>query len=166
MPAMFCICWPCWLPESGPLWSHCCCSLAACARIWRLFFVRPSTPRALRDGCIGASGDDGFAGLSALSGGGGVVAQPTRRPKAINGMEYRFIFCPCDRFQKLELEFHSAEIRDVLLDRPAGRYRPLSRNRELRPPGSEPPMEKQISAISCKRDHLPSRPGQLCGQLN
>jgi hypothetical protein len=69
-----------------------------------------------------ASGADGLAGLSAVIGGGGAVAQPAKR-KAINGIEYRFIICLGDRFQKLELEFHSAEIRNVLLDRQPGRCR-------------------------------------------
>src|SRR5271166_304805 len=147
MPGMFCVPWSCLSPETGPLWSPCCCSLAACARIWRLFFVRSSTPRALRRGLGAASGADGFAGSSAVSGGGGAVAQPARRPKATKGMEYRFIICRGDRFQELELEFHSAEIRDALLDRLAGRYRSRSRNRELLPPGSGPLMEKKISAI-------------------
>jgi hypothetical protein len=60
-----------------------------------------------------ASGADGLAGLSAVSGGGGAVAQPAKRLKTINGIEYRFIFCRGERFKKLELEFHSAEIQDV-----------------------------------------------------
>src|SRR5271166_1975162 len=145
MPGMFCVPWSCLSPEAAPLWSPCCCSLAACARIWRLFFVRSSTPKALRRGLTAPSGADGFAGSSAVSGGGGAVAQPARRPKATRGMAYRFIICRGDRFQKLE--FHSAEIRDALLDRLAGRYRPLYRNRELLPPGSGPLMEKKISAI-------------------
>ncbi len=59
-----------------------------------------------------ASGADGLAGLSAVSGGGGAVAQPAKR-KATNVIEYRFIICLDDRFQKLELEFHSAEIQYV-----------------------------------------------------
>ena len=71
---------------------------------------------------IVASRADGFAGLSALSGGGGAAAQPARRPKAINAVEYRFMICPYDRFQKLGLELHSAEIRDVLLGPLAGRH--------------------------------------------
>src|SRR6202049_798710 len=106
-----------------------------------------STPRALRSGRIVASGADGFAGLSAVSGGGGAVAQPAKRPKATNSIEYRFIICRGDRFQKLELKFHSAEILGVLLDRLAGRYRPQSRNRKLLRPGSRPLMERRISAI-------------------
>jgi hypothetical protein len=65
-----------------------------------------------------ASGADGLAGLSAVSGGGGAVAQPAKR-RAMNGIEYRFIICLGDRFQKLELEFHSA--RHVALDRQPGR---------------------------------------------
>src|SRR3984893_5165744 len=117
MPRMFCICWPCWPPETGPLWSHCCCCLAACARIWRLLFVRSSTPRALRRGLAVASGANGLAGLSAVSGGGGAVAQPAKSPTATNSIEYRFIMCRDDRFQKLDLGFHSAEILDALLDR-------------------------------------------------
>src|SRR5271166_1126193 len=145
MPGMFCVPWSCLSPEAAPLLSHCCCSLAACARIWRLFFVRSSTPRALRRDLTAASGADGFAGSSAVSGGGGAVAQPARSPKATRGMEYRFIICRGDR--RLEVVFHSAEIRDALLDRLAGRYRPLSRNRELLPAGSGPLMEKKISAI-------------------
>jgi TPR repeat protein len=45
-----------------------------------------------------ASGADGLAGLSDVSGGGGAVAQPAKRLKTINGIEYRFIFCRGDRF--------------------------------------------------------------------
>jgi hypothetical protein len=70
-----------------------------------------------------ASGADGLAGLSAVSGGGGAVAQPAKRPKATNSIEYRFIICRGDRFQKLELKFHPAEILDGVLDRLAGRYK-------------------------------------------
>ena len=146
MPGMFCICWPCCPPETGPLWSHCCCCLAACARIWRLFFVRASTPRALRKCLTVASGADGLAGLSAVSGGGGAVAQPVRRPKAINRIEYRFIICRV-AFQWMELAYRLFGIPGVGLDRLAARYRPRSRNRELLRPGSGPPMEKQLSAI-------------------
>src|SRR6266481_2884077 len=146
MPGMSWICWPCCSPETGPLWSHCCCCLAACAKIWRLFFVRSSTPRGLRRGRTVASGADGLAGSSAVSGGGGAVAQPAKRLKATNS-EYRFIFCRGDRFQKLEVEVHLAEIRDVLLDRLPGRYRPRSRNTELLRPVSGPLMGQRISAI-------------------
>ena len=121
--------------ESGPRWSHCCCCLAACARIWRLFFVRASTPRALRSGRIGASGAEGFAGLSALIAGRGAVAQPARRPKATNGREYRFMIFRGDPFQKLELDSHRAEIPDALLARLVGRYRLRFRNTELLRPG-------------------------------
>ena len=94
-----------------------------------------------------ASGAVGLAGLSALSGGGGAVTQPARRPKATNGREYRFMICRGARFQKLEFEFHPAEIRDALLDRLVGLYMPRSRHRELLRPGSGPPTARQISAI-------------------
>ena len=59
-----------------------------------------------------ASDADGLAGLSAVSGGGGAIAQPARRPKATNGREYRFMIFRGDPFQKLELDFHRAEIPD------------------------------------------------------
>jgi hypothetical protein len=147
MPGMFFICWPCCSPETGPLWSHCCCCLAACARIWRLFFVRSSTPRALRKGLTVASGADGLAGLSAVNGGDVAVAQPAKRAKATSSIEYRFIICRGDRFQKTDLGFHLAEILDALLDRLPGRYRPRSPNRGLLRPGSGPLIEQRISAI-------------------
>ena len=60
-----------------------------------------------------ASGAEGLAGLSALSGGGGPAAQPARTPTATNSTENRFMI-PCrDEFSKTELDFHWAEILDA-----------------------------------------------------
>jgi hypothetical protein len=69
--------------------------------------------QALRKGRTVVSGAEAFAGSSPVSGGGGAVAQPARRPKASNGTEYRFILCPGDRFRSWNRRFHSAEMPDL-----------------------------------------------------
>jgi hypothetical protein len=84
-----------------------------------------------------ASGAEGLAGLSALSGGGGPAAQPARTPTATNSTENRFMI-PCrDEFSKTELDFHWAEILDASLDRLPGRCRDSNRN------------EREPAPVSC-----------------
>ena len=76
--------------------------------------MRSSAARALRIGRTVASAAVGLVGLSAVSGGGGVVAQPARKLKATSTKEYRFIVRCADGFGETELEFHSAETPDAL----------------------------------------------------
>jgi hypothetical protein len=52
--------------------------------------------------------------LSAPSGGAGAVAQPAKTPAAINVIERRFIIRFGDEILETELDFHWAEIPDVL----------------------------------------------------
>ena len=89
-----------------------------------------------------ASGADGLAGSSAVSGGGGAVLHPARTPKAIKGIEHRFIIRCGDDFPKTELDFHSAEILDASLDRLPGRYRDSKRNKR------EPALERRLLTVS------------------
>jgi|SRR6516164_8721392 len=128
----------------GDAWS---CCLPACAKISRVFFVRSSAARGLRRGCSMASGADGFAGLSAARGGGGVVAHPARTPTAIKGIEHRFMIRCRDEFPKTKLDFHSVEIPDAVLDPPLGRCRDSSRNKRVPVPEWLPSMAGLFLAI-------------------
>ena len=94
-----------------------------------------------------ASGAEGLAGLSAVSGDGGAVAQPASRPKATNGIEHGFMIRCGGEFPETAWDIYSAEIPGVLLDLLVERYRSRSRCRGLPQPGSMPPKEKQFSAI-------------------
>ena len=77
-----------------------------------------------------ASGAEGLAGLSAPSGGAGAVAQPAKTPAAINVIERRFIIRFGDEILETVLDFHWAEIPDVLRAHLPERYRLRFRCRE------------------------------------
>jgi hypothetical protein len=64
--------------------------LAACARISRVRFVRLSGRSASEIEPTAASGADGLAGLSAVSG-GEVGAHPASEPNATSNIKRRFI---------------------------------------------------------------------------
>jgi hypothetical protein len=78
MPGMSCMEWP----DAGALWSPVCGAWAARARLWRDRSVRVSRPRVCGRGRVRVAGAEGLAGLSAPKGGGGLLAQPPKRPKA------------------------------------------------------------------------------------